>query len=132
MVLCTRPDQSFTYVTHADRALPKGQQTTWHLRLLTTKQRAWVGARSGKNNWELMDDVCRASIVDVVNLLDPNGQAVAYLEETPTMPVICGDAHARATVIAEALLKTIPPEVRIELMAAALNGAVTLEEDLGN
>ena len=48
------------------------------------------------------------------------------------MPVICGDAHARATVIAEALLRTIPPEVRIELMAAALNGAVTLEEDLGN
>lgn len=131
MVLCTRHDQSFTYITHADRAAPKAHQTTWHLRLLTTKQRTWVGARSGKNNWEIMDEVCRAALVDAVNLLDPNAQVVPYLEEPANGP-ICGDPHARTSVIAQALLQTIPPEVRIELMAAALNGAVLLEEEVGN
>lgn len=131
MVLCTRPDQSFTYITHADRAAPKAHQTTWHLRLLTTKQRAWTAARTGKNHWELMDEVCRAALVDAVNLLDPHAQVVPYIEEPATTPV-CGDPHARSSVIAEVLLCTIPPEVRIELMAAALNGAVLLEEEVGN
>lgn len=130
MVLCTRPDQSFTYITEADRSLPRERQTVWHLRLLSRSQRAWCAARQGKGQWEIADEVCRAGILGIDNLMDPTGQVVPYAEERADLPV-CGEIP-RGSVIARELLEMIPPLVRVEIMAAILNGSVALEHEVGN
>lgn len=84
MAVARSTRETFSYVTVADRALPKEKQTIFHLRRLATNQQLMLG-----NLLEVMGTMAvvtlRIGLAGWENFVDENGNAVPFKRDTGTV-----------------------------------------------
>lgn len=124
--------ETFDYVTLADRELPKDQQTTFHLRRMSTSMMMRMrdlrdGTEAQIGRWLVI--ALRAGIAGWTNFVTPAGDQVPFTKDAKPVTLF---GITLANSASEASVDALTTEDAQEIGAAIMRGNELAPDDLGN